>query len=308
MAALRALSMANFCCSTDEVTTEALLDLCESMAAPTFRNEILSPNLRAAALDCWALLATTVHDLYIAGQDDDHTGRGLLMLELLRDCLEGSTATATSGTNSNNSSNNVTTIELRSAAGECVAFIHEARVQLGILSSTAENATERKFRPGSWQGSPWEPTMDDIQQRMSELAAESSHYLSKKLKKEQRATFREFLATVESDESPTEMISYRGASLRLQSWKEVIQLNFLRTCLQGGFQIQLLTNPTIHAMFGSALETAQGGVDGLSSLEKRLFMSKTSEASKTADLDRIKKRRVRTNVKNHFLTVDGDDI
>ena len=46
----------------------------------------------------------------------------------------------------------------------------------------------------------------------------------------------------------------------------------------------------------------------LSQVEKRLTLSKTSEASKAADRDLTKNRRVRTNVKNYFLTADGDDI
>ena len=46
----------------------------------------------------------------------------------------------------------------------------------------------------------------------------------------------------------------------------------------------------------------------LSQLEKRLFMSKTSEAAKNADRKMTKNRAKRQNVKNHFLTADGEDI
>ena len=46
----------------------------------------------------------------------------------------------------------------------------------------------------------------------------------------------------------------------------------------------------------------------LSQLEKRLYMSKTSEALKAADKVMTKQRRMRTNVKNHFLAADGEDI
>jgi len=53
-------------------------------------------------------------------------------------------------------------------------------------------------------------------------------------------------------------------------------------------------------------ESGEGGK--MTQLEKRLTMSKNSERSKSNDKAMIKKRRTRNNVKNHFMTVDGDDI
>jgi hypothetical protein len=47
---------------------------------------------------------------------------------------------------------------------------------------------------------------------------------------------------------------------------------------------------------------------GMSQLEKRLTMSKTSEASKSADIDMGRKRDKRENVKNDFLVHGGDDF
>jgi hypothetical protein len=77
--------------------------------------------------------------------------------------------------------------------------------------------------------------------------------------------------------------------------------------MQGGFQIQLLTNPTLQSIFGADGQVLNSNAN-LSQLEKRLYLSKGSEAARLAHVDRTKKRRVRTNVKNHFLTSDGDDI
>ena len=148
--------------------------------------------------------------------------------------------------------------------------------------------------------------MDEISQRVSELAVQSGHYMSKKAKKAQRATFREYQATIVDNEPPEEAVSMRNeGSLTLTSWKEIVQLGFIRSSLQSGFQIHLMTNDTLQIMFG-----VHDGVkaDGLSSLEKRLYMSKASEAAKEADLKLTKNRDKRERVKNHFLTVDGDDI
>ena len=149
--------------------------------------------------------------------------------------------------------------------------------------------------------------MDELKQRVAELAVESGHHMSKKAKKQQKATFREILATVVDDEAPSHVVSFRsgGADLVLTSWREIIQLNFVRHCLQGGFQVQLLMNPMLHVIFGvvdggSALREAAG----LSQLEKRLFMSKTSDASKAKDKFMTKRRASRNNQKNLFLTAD----
>ena len=286
-AALRALALTNFMCATDEITTENLLDLCESVAAPQYRNQDVPPSLRATALDCWALLCTTLHDVYISGQSDVHTGRGLVLLELLQNCLESPS------------------IELRAAAGECLAVVHESR--WNVSDDDGENVTERKFARGSWEGTEWEDRIAEIQQRMAELSTESAKNISKRAKKLQRATFREFLSTLVDDEPPEETIHFRGGSLTVTSWREIVQLNFVRHCLQSGFQIQLLTNPTLGMIFGVD-GVALSSFSGMSQVEKRLILSKGSEAAKIAHIDMTKKRRVRNNVKNHFLTADGDDI
>ena len=293
VAAIRALSMALFVCGTDMMATNTCLDLCEAVCAPKFRGEDVDPHLRAAALDCWALLSTTVADAYIAGDDiqglDGGNGRGVVILPLLQQCLDH------------------TNVELRSAAGECVALIHEARLNMGIDDEEGGNATERRYRSGSWDGSEWEILMDEIKQRIAELSVESGYRLSKKAKKQQKAEFREYMATIIDDESPNQVVAFRGGTLVLNSWREVIQLSFMRHCLQAGFQIQLMTNATLQAIFG-----ADGGIlngtSGMSQLEKRLVMSKTSEASKAADKHMTRQRRNRQNVKNHFLTCDGEDI
>mmetsp|Transcript_3442 Transcript_3442/g.4666 ORF Transcript_3442/g.4666 Transcript_3442/m.4666 type:complete len:366 (-) Transcript_3442:1227-2324(-) len=130
-AALRALAMTHFICGADESGTNSVLNLCEEVCAPQYRGEDVSPCLRAIALDCWALLSSTVADAYLAGDEmEEDLGRGLVILPLLSTCL--------------NSSN----MELRCAAGECVALIHESRLNLGIDEDEGENASERRFRRG----------------------------------------------------------------------------------------------------------------------------------------------------------------
>ena len=292
--ALRAWALSVFIGSTEIEDTHAVLDVCEDVAQITYRNQAVPHTLRAAALDCWSLLATTLTEYAVSGNDDVSHGRGLSLLPLLKDCLDSSNDTLTPSLS-----------QFRTAAGECVALIHECR--LALKDDNGENTTERRFQNGlSWEGTDWEVVMDEIRQSVSELAQQSGHYMSKKAKKAQRATFREYMATIVDDEAPEEVVAMRNeGSLTLTSWKEIVQLGFIRAALQGGLQIQLMTNETLRIMFG-----VQGGVkaDGLSSLEKRLFFSKASEAAKEADRKLTKDRDKRERVKHHFLTADGEDM
>lgn len=305
IAALRALTMCNFiCCSNDDITsTNELLNLCQLLAQETYREEPSPLSIRTAAIDCWSLLATKISYGALSGQyDNDIVGRGLLFLTTIQTSLDTSN------------------VLLRSSAGECMSLIHEARLNLGTddnfdNTDNDNNCTERKYRQGSWEnsGEEYEILIDEIRQRVGELSNESGYQLSKKAKKEQKSSFREYMGTIIDNESPTEIINFRNiGSITLDSWESIIQLNFIRHCLQGGFQIQLLTNTTLQDIFNvdnNIISKAfNGNNNNLSSMEKRWFLSKNSEVSKENDMKLTKQRRNRNNVKNHFLTIDGDDI
>lgn len=295
VAALRAIGMAIFVGVDDDVITEEWLDLCEALARPEYRGDTVPSGLRAVALEVWTLLATTIHELYISGKDDMTTGRGLTLLPLLLQCLEQDYD-----------------LSLRSAAGECVAWIHTARLALGLLEEDnhgeAQNTTQKQYQQGSWEGSEWEDIMGEIEAVIDQLSNQSGHSMSKKAKKEQRANFRDYLATLQDDGAPEEVVQLPGGSLEFNSWRDIVALQFLRRCLQGGFQMQMLTNPTLQTIFSANGQALHSTNAGMSQLEKRLYMSKTSEAAKLKDLDFKKKREKRQNIKNHFLTADGEDI
>ena len=129
--------------------------------------------------------------------------------------------------------------------------------------------------------------------------------MSKKAKKEQRATFRDFMATIVDDESPSEVVAFRGGQMTLTNWKEIIQLNFIRHCLQTGFQVQLMTNSTLQLIFGANADMLNTTTQ-LSQLEKRHHLSKASEASKQAYNDRNKVHKSRIRAQNNFLHEDGE--
>lgn len=49
-------------------------------------------------------------------------------------------------------------------------MIHEARLNLGVQDEDA-TATTRRYRRGSWDGTEFEVLIDEVKQRMAELAA-----------------------------------------------------------------------------------------------------------------------------------------
>lgn len=297
-AALRALGMTVFCSTEDDddVVVESVMDLCETILLQEggYRGQNPTPAaLCAAALQVWTVLATTLHYLYVAGQDDATTGRGLPLLKRLLECLEEEDTSEPA-------------LQLKEAAGQAVVYIHDARLLLG--ASHAENATDAQYKLGSWEGTEYEDTMEEITQIVYQLAHTSGHYLSKKAKKEQRQVFRDYLGMLQDQEDPLHVIQFRGsATLELTTWKDVIAMDWLRRCLQGGFQIQLLSNPLLQAMLGANGSALQQTVS-YSQQEKRLLWSKNSEVAKEKDQERHKGRDKRRNINNHFLTTDGDDL
>jgi len=94
------------------------------------------------------------------------------------------------------------------------------------------NASDRRYRRGSWDGTEFEVLIDEVKQRLDELAQESGHHMSKKAKKAQRATFREFCDTVENDNAPEATVTFVGGVLELKTWREIKQLECVRACLQ----------------------------------------------------------------------------
>ena len=299
-AALRALGMVVLCGGDemDDLITESVMELCETIiTTPDYRGQTTPPVLQAAAFQVWTILATTLHEWYVSGKDDGTTGRGLPLLPTILQCLE-------------DESTSESALQRKEAAGQAVVYIHDARLRLGADESQVENTTDAQYKLGSWENTEYEDIMEEITQSVYQLAHASGHHMSKKAKKEQRSVFRDFLNLLQDNETPDHVVQFRGGSLELTTWKDIITLEYMKRCLQGGFQIQLLTNPALQFLLGAngaALRGSRGG-GGYSQLEKRLLLSKTSEAAKSKDMNRHKGRDKRNNIKNHFLTADGEDL
>ena len=68
-----------------------------------------------------------------------------------------------------------------------------------------------------------------------------------------------------------------------------------------------MTNRTLQIIFGADGDVLNNAVS-MSQMEKRLVLSKTSDASKLAYNDRNKSRKSRINAQNYFLDKDGKNF
>ena len=68
--------------------------------------------------------------------------------------------------------------------------------------------------------------------------------------------------------------------------------------------LQMSNNEYLQEIFGADVSVLNNG-DGMSNIEKRMLLSKNSQASKDKDREMNKDRKKRSNVKNYFLDADG---
>mmetsp|Transcript_14061 Transcript_14061/g.16179 ORF Transcript_14061/g.16179 Transcript_14061/m.16179 type:complete len:347 (+) Transcript_14061:155-1195(+) len=148
-AALRAKCCAAFVCGSDESHTQSLLDLCEAVVKNIkFRGEVVPAIFRATALECWALLGTTIPADSIAADDCNYVGctsSRVTMLNVLKQCLDSKSMTSV---DDGRGCDGASLMNLRNTAAMCVVIIHEARLSLGLNADECDhelNITERRF-------------------------------------------------------------------------------------------------------------------------------------------------------------------
>ncbi|CAM9268742.1 unnamed protein product [Chrysoparadoxa australica] len=232
--ALQALSIGCFICSTSDDRTEETLDLLMNVLARRSEGNPVSDDLCAAALQGWGLLATTISKRWLAGGGTDK------MLPLLHACM---------GCDS---------MEVRMAAGENLALLQEAGAQCRAQADDEEEASVEigeEEDEGEGDGDVksecysdhdveaenmalWE----DVRSMVHDMVTESSKRLSKESRKRQRKWFREIEGMLVDGEHPEEDIDLKNGIIEVRSWTDRKQLDALRTCLQGGFQIQMRSN------------------------------------------------------------------
>ncbi|XP_059461356.1 uncharacterized protein LOC132190397 [Corylus avellana] len=201
---------------------------------------------------------------------------------------------------------------VRIAAGEALAIIFE-KGSLDKFFREARDSTD-----GSIQGSKPREGFSHIQglkgkitNQVRSLSAEAGGKGSaKKDLNSQRNFFRDMLEFLEDGYCPETSMKIGGESLQTSSWSQLIQLNFLKHFIGGGFIKHMQENEFLQDFFGFKPKKKNPLEDEhrVSSVEKRMFKSPNSVVNK-ARTQLLNKQRMLSEGRNvgHYAVNGGDE-
>jgi len=246
--ALDTYSLACFVAESDPLTT------LEVMAGLTCLWHTDSHAVRECAVRGWTLLASTLSGSLLDDTFEDLLGKLTMLLE-------------------------DPAVDVRRAAGEAVALLHVFGLELESddmeccsdgESSVASNSTGVSRMSG----------IDSAMDRMRDLTGPKGQVKkrSKKARAAMRSTFREVCSFVEDGIVAEAKVKLKGTVLVVNDLPGIVQLNFVRKVLAGGFQTHLHDNELLHQIFQYC--PGNGAVPKLTKSEKRMFRSPQSDATK----------------------------
>ncbi|KAF9600691.1 hypothetical protein IFM89_011362 [Coptis chinensis] len=196
---------------------------------------------------------------------------------------------------------------IRLAAGEALALIFEVG-SLEKFLITAKDSSDSSTREGyiHLQG-----LRGKILNQVRNLSVEAGGKGSaKKDLNSQRNLFREILEYLEEGYGPETIIKIGADVLSTSTWSQLIQVNFLKHFLGGGFVKHMQENAFLHDVFDfkPKKRNLAGSEQSLSSAEKRLFKSPNSALNK-ARTQSLNKKRMMSQGRNtgHYALSAGDE-
>ncbi|XP_074380002.1 uncharacterized protein LOC141721141 isoform X2 [Apium graveolens] len=174
---------------------------------------------------------------------------------------------------------------IRIAAGEALALIFEiGNLEKFYVATTGSNDSSNHNGINARELTHIQGLRARILNQVRSLSVEAGGKGSaKKDLNSQRSTFRNILDYLEDGYSPETSMKIGGESLNTTTWSQLIQLNFLKHFLAGGFVKQMQDNEVLHDIFGfspkrklfSATEKRISGTD------KRMYKSPNSVLNKS---------------------------
>lgn len=263
VAAIEALAMVCFISSDDDETTERIMQRFRSL----FTNG--EGKVKAAAIAAWSFLCTSLNSVM-------HGDMVETVLEELSDELHDRV------------------VEVRTAAGEALALLyHSSGMQDVLVGQDDDDTASAVSGDTSMSG------LDDALDRMKDLASNKGDKLrrSKREKATLRSAFRELCGIVEGGAIPVVKVKLQhGDLLVIDSLTGVIDINFFKRYLAGGFQVHLQHNQLLHDVF--QFSPLVNKPDKLTALEKRAFKSPSSAASKDRTAQRKHERSHKASAMN----------
>uniref|UniRef100_A0A5B6ZTI5 Interferon-related developmental regulator 1 n=1 Tax=Davidia involucrata TaxID=16924 RepID=A0A5B6ZTI5_DAVIN len=201
---------------------------------------------------------------------------------------------------------------VRIAAGEALALIFEIG-NLEKFSGEAKGSSDSSSHEenNSREFAHIQGLRGKILNQVRNLAMEAGGKgSSKKDLNSQRNSFRDILEFLEYGYSPETSMKIGGESLNTTTWCQLIQLNFLKHFLGGGFVKHMQENEFLHDVFSFTPKRKQilGVEHRISSSEKRLYKSPNSVLNK-ARTQSLNKQRMLSQDKNagHYSVGLGEE-
>ncbi|TKY74977.1 Interferon-related developmental regulator 1 [Spatholobus suberectus] len=276
---LECLAIVTFVGGIDQEETERSMDIMWRVINPKLGSNVVavkpSAPLIAAVVSAWSFLLSTVSNLKLNSKNWQNS---ISYLSSLLDKEDRS---------------------VRIAAGEALALIFEIGVidKFSAGSDSASDTTQEENKPLEsyifLQGLKGK-VINQCKNLSIEAGGKGS---AKKDLNSQRNLFRDILDFFEYGHSPEISMKIGGDSLQTSSWSEMIQLNFIKHFLGGGFIKHMQENEFLHDVFGFSPKRKylNNNENRMSGGEKRMFKSPNSVLNK-ARTQLLNKQRLLSEV------------
>ncbi|KAF8025057.1 hypothetical protein BT93_F2033 [Corymbia citriodora subsp. variegata] len=288
-ALLECLAIVTFVGGNDPAETERSMQIMWQLVHPKLGSNVAavkpSPAIITAMVSAWAFLLTSINGRSL---DPKYWQESILYLSGLLDKDDRS---------------------VRIAAGEALAVIFEMG-SLEKFCSRVKDASGSSTQDGKELAHMYGlkgKVLNQVRNLSVEAGGKGS---AKKDLNSQRNLFKDILEYLEHGYSPETSVKIGGDALQTSNWCQLIQLNFLRHFLGGGFVKHMQENELLHDIFGFTPKKKYNlGVEHqMSSGEKRLYKSPNSVLNK-ARTQFLNKQRVLSEGRNvgRFAVGAADD-
>lgn len=220
--------------------------------------------IAATAVECWALLASSIPVHTVVSTlipDTFHTLSVLLGME---------------------------SINMRVAAAESICLLAE------MMATTYQQGFINDFT--IFEMSQF-TDIDELVAHVNALSTENTKRTAKSELSRQKKAFRRVKFSLLENEPPYEKIEINKIRYDVCDWVHVYQTNAFRLFLGGGFHVHLASNDLLSEVLGHTATEIRDS-SGMSSAEKRFFKSPNSEACKNRTRTRQKQRDVKHVVRD----------
>ncbi|CAI9282017.1 unnamed protein product [Lactuca saligna] len=201
---------------------------------------------------------------------------------------------------------------VRIAAGDALALIYEMGNLEKFCGASKPTTNDASATDGisSRDVTHIQGLRAKVVNQVKNLSAEAAGKGSaKKDLNSQRNTFRDILEFLEDGYAPETSVKIGGESLTTTTWSQLIQLNFLKRFLGGGFVKHMQENEFLHEVFDfTPKKKILSSTDRVSGIDKRMYRSPNSIVNK-ARTQFLNKQRMMSQDRNagHYASELGEE-